>query len=138
MSLTNGDVIFLVALVLAVVVPIVISLRAGRQWQPQKLPVTRWPEGRARGPKAPGYYPGLATGIIAVVALPTLAHTAGFPAVGTALVLVLFVTSLAAHILLKPPHDFFGSVAWGMVLGGIVLPCLIGLLVLPILAVGEL
>jgi hypothetical protein len=137
-SWTDGDLIFLVALVLALVVPIVISVRAGRRWEPQRVPVTSWSEGRARGPKAPGYYPGLATGIASALVLPVLFQALGFPDVGVALVFVVLATSLVAHLVLKPEHDFFGSVAWGIVLGALVLPCLLGLLVLPVLALAGL
>lgn len=139
MSWTNGDLIFIVALALAVLVPIALSVRAGRQWESQSVPVTSWREGRSRGPKAPGYHRGVGTGIISVFAVPWVLDLVQAPVwLAGALLLSAFVIALLVHTHAKPAHDFFGALAWGMVLGAFILPCLIGLVVLPILALAGL
>lgn len=63
MSSTHGELIFLVAVVLAVVVPVTISVRAALRPEPVVVPVIRWPEVR-RTRRAPdrGYTWGVGLG----------------------------------------------------------------------------
>lgn len=135
MSLTNGDLVFLIAVALAVVVPIALSVRASVRWEPVTVPVTQWRRtSRARRPRDPGYTWGVGVGIVVPYVVAVMLRIVEEPkGTGGLLFVGTILTCWAIHIFTRHRTSFFGAVPWGMVVGSLVLPCALGLVVLPIL-----
>ena len=135
MSLTDGDLIFLVAVGLAVVVPIAISVRASTRWEPVTLPVTQWRRAsQARRPRDPGYAWGVGLGITLPYMVAGAFRLVDEPeGTGGLLFLGTILVCWAIHFFTRHRTSFFGAVPWGMVLGSLVLPCVAGLVLVPIL-----
>lgn len=135
MSLTNGELVFLIAVALAVVVPIAISVRASTRWEPVTVPVTQWRRAsHARGKRDPGYTWGVGIGIVVPYVVAVMLRLVDAPeGTGGLLFLGTILTCWAIHFFTRHRTNFFGAVPWGMVLGSLILPCVVGLLVLPIL-----
>ncbi|GGO89750.1 hypothetical protein GCM10011584_19950 [Nocardioides phosphati] len=130
---------FGIALLLAVVVPLALTAfayeRAKRE--PQPIPVTQWRRAspRPRRPRDPGYTWGVGIGIVAPYAVAGILHLVEEPdGTGGLLFLGTILTCWAIHFFTRHRTSFFGAIPWGMVLGSFVLPCAVGLVLVPVLA----
>ncbi|HSX67298.1 hypothetical protein [Nocardioides sp.] len=132
---------FGIALLLVVVLPMALTAAAygHAKRYPTLPPVTNWRgssrASRPRRPSDPGYAWGVALGIVGPYLAAGVLHLADAPAgVGVALFVGAIVTCWAIHFFTRKRTSFFGAVPWGMVLGSVILPCLVGLVLVPILA----
>jgi hypothetical protein len=104
----------------------------GRQ---PSLPVIRWPSSpRPPRPRDPAYDWGVGLGIVVPWIVAAALHAFGAPeGTGGALFLGTILACWAIHVFARHRTSFFGAVPWGMVLGVVVLPCVLGLVLVPIL-----
>lgn len=127
---------FGIALLIVLVLPLAVTAIAYERAKavPQPVPVTRWRTSpRPRKPRDPGYTWGVGLGILAPYAVAGVLHVAHAPeGTGALLFLSAVLACWTVHFFMRRRTNFFGAVPWGMVLGTMVLPLVIGLILVPV------